>query len=263
MILNEKKTPGLRWLYMLLAVSLIPACSGKPGDPREAINRMYDAYGGRENVALLTSYTGKGYMKQLPTAGVAKSYPFDVYQKDKLYKTVTYRLRRGELEDIQILAVNDDERLVWSRSGGFKTLPSWEVALQRYRFPFVMTWLDGPGAGGERVVDEDSYGKYKIRYDLDEDILTLVLDDSEWLLREIRLENSVDSTFLFREEYGDYRKVDGIPFPNRFTGFLAERKYYEYLIPAIELGAEMDEDLFRITAEDTTQMMEAVKDTVR
>lgn len=255
----EEKARRRGPVLLLAAVSLIAACSGGVGNPEQAIDRMYGAYGGRDNVELLASFTGKGYMRQLPMLQVANSYPFDVYQDGPRYKTVTYRLRRGELEDVQVLVISGEERLAWSAKTGLRSLPSWEVALQRYRFPLIMTWLDDPGESGRHVTDEGAEGDYRIRYEMGEDILTVVLDESEWLLREIRLENSADSTFLFREVYGDYREVEGIPFPNRFTGFMGERKYYEYLIPVLELGAETGEEIFRITPEETTMTVEDIE----
>lgn len=235
---------------LLLAVIFLSTCSKDVG-PEKAIGRMIRAYGGGKGIARLTSYSGKGFVKQLPLIHVAASYPFDVYQKGRLYKTVMYNVKDGIVFDKQVLLVNETDRIQWTRSSGFSSLPEWEVELIRYRFPLLLEWLPASGISGRHVPSEFRDGKYRLRFEDGDDLLTLVLDDSSWLLAEMHLESASDSTFMFREIYEDYRRVDGIWFPNRFSAAYRGREYYEYLIPVIEIGVDFPDGFFVLSESDT------------
>ncbi|MDD3641898.1 MAG: hypothetical protein PHQ19_00315 [Candidatus Krumholzibacteria bacterium] len=229
----------------------IASCSTGVEGPDDVVDRMLAAYGCPGNLPLLTSYTGKGFMKQLPVGHVAVSHPFDVYQKGSLYKMKTWQIREGMPVDMQVLAVGDTARTRWTYSAGYAPVPSWEVELLEYRFPLVLRWLPASGLEGRLIEERGEDGAWRIRFEHDEDLLTLVVDGESWLLRGMILESAADSSFRFEETYGDYRKVDGIWFPNRFAARFRGRQYYEYLIPTIELGAELPDGIFAVLPEDT------------
>lgn len=242
---------GLLRIPAAVVCLVMVSCSAGVREPDDVVDRMIGAYGGSGNLPLLANYTGKGFMKQIPLGHVAISHPFDVYQKGMLYKTKTWRIENGIPVDLQVLAVNDTEQVRWSRSGGFAPAPAWEVDLLRYRFPLVLGLLDEGGLEGEMIESPENDGALRIRIARGDDLLTIIVDGKTWLLREMILESAEDSLFRFSEHYGDYREVDGIMFPNRFSATFRGLPYYEFLIPTIELGADLSDDLFTIMPEDT------------
>lgn len=236
---------------VLLAGLAIASCSGRVKEPDEVVDRMMAAYGCPENLPLLTVYSGRGFMKQLPVGHVAISHPFDVYQKGSLYKTKTWQLQEGIPVDMYVLAVNDTEQVSWRYRGGYSSVPQWEVGLIEYRFPLVLRWLSESGIDGRLVDGGADDGAWRVLFERDDDLITLVVDGKTWLLREMMLRNAADTSFSFSEAYGDYRKVDGVWFPNRFSASFRGRPYYEFLIPAIELGADLLDESFAVTPADT------------
>jgi hypothetical protein len=235
---------------VLTGFALVSCSNGVKG-PDAVVDRMLEAYGCPGNLPLLTSFAGKGFLKQVPLGHVAMSYPFDIYQRESLYKTKAWLIREGMPVDMQVFAVGDTARTRWTYSGGYTSVPQWEVDLVGYRFPLVLKWLSSSAPEGRLVEGGPEDGARRIRFEKDGDLLTLVVDSETWLLRGMVLENAADSTFRFEEMYGDYRKVDGIWFPNRFTARFQEIQYYEFLIPTIELGADLPDRIFAVLPEDT------------
>jgi hypothetical protein len=82
--------------------------------------------------------------------------------------------------------------------------------------------------------------------------VVLGIDGRTWLLESVEIRSMSDSTFSYRETYEDYVKTDDIWFPSRFLGFYKGRKYYEFMITVVELGAGLEEDFFTLTQSDTT-----------
>lgn len=236
---------------VLLAGLALASCSTGVRKPEDVVDRMMAAYGGPGNLPLLTSYSGKGFMKQIPVGHVAMSYPFDVYQKGRLYKTKTWQIREGMPVDMQVLVVSDTTQVRWTYSTGYAPVPEWEVDLLEYRFPLVLEWLPASGLPGRLIDEKPEDGAWRVRFERGEDLLTLVVDADTWLLRGMILENAADSLFSFSETYSDYRKVDGVWFPNRFSASFRGVRYYEFLVPAIELGADLPDDFFAVTPADT------------
>lgn len=251
--MSEKRAraPRAAAVFAILLTALIAwSCSGDIA-PDKAVDRMIRAYGGGEGVARLNSYIGSGFWKQVPLINVAVNYPFDVYQQGGRYKTVMWDVKEGVAGDMRLLLINETDRILWTHSEGFMEFPEWEAAILRYRFPLVIARLLSPGLPVRRDESELHDGRYRLSFQEGDDLLTLVLDDRTWLLQEMHLENLSDTTLIFREFYGDYRRVDGIWFPNRFSATLRGREYYEYLIPVIEIGAEFPDDFFVLSANDT------------
>ena len=73
----------------------------------------------------------------------------------------------------------------------------------------------------------------------------------DWLLSYVRVEDSSDSTKVFKEAYTDYWKVDGVPFPSRFTGMSGEGgALYEYYFVKVEMGADLPDSIFALSDEE-------------
>jgi hypothetical protein len=234
----------------MLAV-LAVSCSGPPEEPGEAVSRMIEAYGGSDNIPALTSYTGLGFAKRLSAGNVATSYPLDIHQKRYFFKSKIYRLKQGEVTNILIRVINDEEQLMWSIKEGFTRSVSWKPETIRYRFPLVLEWLPSSGVVLEPVESVEE-GLYGFKFEDEGHKVTMMLDDESWLLRKMNLISEDDTIMVFREEYGDYMKVDGTWFPTRYTGYISRRKVYEYLIPVVELDADLPDDFFVLTESDTT-----------
>ena len=61
-----------------------------------------------------------------------------------------------------------------------------------------------------------------------------------------------DTVLVFEEHYDNYREVDGVPFPGRFTGIILGEKAYEYFLPTIEYGVELPDSIFTVMVSDTS-----------
>jgi len=78
------------------------------------------------------------------------------------------------------------------------------------------------------------------------------LNEQSFLVREVSVTSTADSTFSFREEYSDYVKTDDIWFPNRFTGYFKDKMYFEFFIPVVRFGVEFPDSFFTVIESDTT-----------
>jgi hypothetical protein len=240
-----------RALALAALAALVASCSGSVKKPEDVVSRMLKAYGGEKNVQLLTSYVGRGFRKQLPAGHVATNYPFDIFQRKMDYKTKTYRIVDGEVADVQVLVVNGEEHFSWSRSTGRGVVPEWEVEMIGYRFPMILERL---GAGDLKLeLVESPYwdGQYHVMFEERDNIVNVGLDEKSFLVRQVTISSSADTSFSFKEEYGEYVKTDGIWFPDRFTGYYKDFIYYEFLVPVVSFGVEFADDAFRLTESDT------------
>ncbi len=250
---GSKRTVIVACITMLAVMSLLVSCSTKVKDPESAIDRMVKAYGGPDRVKFISTYSGKGFMRKLPIVHVAESYAFDIYQKEALFKSVVMNVKSGMLTDVRIHVTNSDESFQWSYSEGRKPVPQWQSDLFKYRFPYVFAWLRET-SGGELLEAGDDEAVCRVRYTNNDDIITLVIDKKSWLLKETVVESVSDSAFVSRDVYSDYRKVDGIFFPARFTGYMRGKYYYEYYLTKVEFGIEIPDDIFAVTAADTAKI---------
>ncbi|MCK4237040.1 MAG: hypothetical protein KAX38_07955 [Candidatus Krumholzibacteria bacterium] len=242
------------YLILILAVCFLFSCSGRVDRPEVAVKKMICAYGGAEKIDFLTNYVGKGFMKNLSSKSVVSHYPFDLYQKDHLFKNRFVKVTRGKVTDIRVTVFDGREAYQWQYGEGKKDVPMWEFAILKYRFPLVLKWLRDSRAKGEIITDAGVEGVCRMRYLDGDDIVTFSLDDKSWLLKEVEIQSATDSAFVYSEAYSDYRDMDGIPFPNRFTGTFKGQPYYEYFIPVIEYGVDLPDSLFKVTAEDTAEI---------
>jgi hypothetical protein len=239
-------------LTLLAAAALIASCSGSAKNPESAVKKMVKAYGGEKNIPLLTSFEGKGFRKQLPPGQVATNYPFDVFQDGKNYKTKTYRIREGEVVDVQLLVVSENERFSWSRGTGVAEIPEWEVEMIGYRLPMIIDKLNAGGLELERAESEYWDGLYHVKFVEGDNMVDVGLDEETFLVMNVTIRSVAEPDFVFREEYSDYVKTDGIWFPNRFVGLYKDLIYYEFLIPVVSFGVDFPEALFTVLESDTT-----------
>lgn len=246
-------------LIIVPAAFLFVSCYGKVDRPEVAVKKMIKAFGGAEKVELLQSYSGKGFMKVISSTAVAKSNPFDVYQNGVMFKNKIMKLSEGKLVDVMITVYDGREGYQWHYGEGRKNVSGWEFDILEYRFPRILKWVQESGIQGEIVTEEYDWDVCRVRYYNDDDIVTLILDNKSWLLEGVELASRSDTTYSYSEAYGNYREVEGVPFPNRFTGTFKGRLYYEYFVPAIEYGITLQDTMFKVTRQDTIDISRPAK----
>ncbi len=242
-------------LALAALAALVASCSGSVKKPEAAVDKMLKAYGGGKNLPLLTSYEGRGFRKQLPPGHVATNYPFDVFQRKLEYKTKTYKVLDGQVVDIQLLIVNNNEKFSWSRGAGVSDVPGWEAEMIGYRFPMILDRLSAGGIDLEHVESEFWDGIYHINFVEGDNIVDVGLDEESFLVRQISVRSRANPDFSFKEEYSDYVKTDGIWFPNRFTGYYKDAEYFEFIIPVVRFGVEFSDDIFSVMDSDTATVL--------
>lgn len=236
---------------VLVAVA-IAACSLVPGSAEGVAKKMLRAHGGAAKLARLDSFVGKGFIRDLSSKQVAKSFAFDVYRKGPLYKHKIMSAPGGKLTDVIVLTFDGTTSREWMNGKGTRTIPSMEFGILKYRFPDVIQWVQGADRKGERLPLKKSDKVVHVRYVEGEDVITLAVDRKTWLLDSVKVTNVKDSSFAFSERYQYYSDVDGIPFPEEFRATYQGLTYYDYLLSAIELKTDLPDSLLRLNAADST-----------
>ncbi|MBN2184999.1 MAG: hypothetical protein JW746_06690 [Candidatus Krumholzibacteriota bacterium] len=245
------------FISILAVLPLIVSCSSEVKDAESAVDRMVKAYGGPERTGLMTTFAGKGFIKKIPHVYVSESYPLDIYQKGALYKNRVMMVENGKLTNVRLMVVNGHEFFKWTMDEGRGTIPEWEVSQIKYRFPGILGWLAESGARGELVASADEDGNCRVQFTNPDERLTLVIDNRNWLLKESIVESFIDSTFVSRDVYSEYRKVDDFWFPSRFSGYIRGKQYYEFLLVKVEIGIEIPDSVFAFIPEDTLKIYKA------
>lgn len=242
-------------LLILSTAVVLTSCRG--GRTTESyVRNVIKAYGGDDRARSLSTFSGKGFIKQVPFVQVATNYQYDTYQKGTMIKNKVMEVRLGQLANVRILIDDGKERYSWTARGGRQPVSSdWDFNIIKYRFPYMLTWLQDTDIEGE-VLEDAENGMRRMQYENGEDVVTWSLDGRSWVVRELSVTSKSDSSFSFREVYSDYRDVDGVPFPNRFSSFFGNRPYYEYLIPVINLEPDFTAETFTVTELDTTGIAE-------
>jgi hypothetical protein len=212
---------------------------------------MVHAYGGPKSVARLQTFVGKGFIKDISARAVVESFAFDMYRKGQLYKHKITKAPRGTITDVIVLHYDGTKSYQWISGKGMMEIPPLELGVLRYRFPNVLQWVQEPGRTGELLPAEKKEGVTRLLYKDGTSEVTLTLDRRSWLLSSVEVTDSSDSTFVYREMYDHYFDLGGIPFPAEFKATLKALPYYEWLLPTVELRADLPDSLFRVTAEDT------------
>ncbi len=241
-------------IAVMVAVPLIISCSGEVKDADTAIHRMIEAYGGPEKTEAMATFAGKGFIKKIPHDYVAASYPIDIYQKKDLYKNKVMIVEQGILADVRLILVNGTESFIWTSEDGKRDVPEWDVNMIKYRFPRVLGWVSESASGGELAEGAGEEGNCMVRFKTPTERVTLVIDDKNWLLKETVVESFEDSTFIFRDVYSEYRKIDDFWFPGRFSGYIRGQLAYEFILVKLEIGVEIPDSVFAITREDTLRL---------
>ncbi|MBN1884539.1 MAG: hypothetical protein JW876_03310 [Candidatus Krumholzibacteriota bacterium] len=240
---------------ILLAGALaIAACAGNVDDPRVLVDRMIGAYGGEKGIERVENFVGKGFMRSLSNKAIATSHPFDLRQSGARIKTKMMRVERGRLVDVKIISSDGTNSWQYDWLTGRRDLAGWETEITAWRFPRVLRWAHEHVASASVVPDDIEYGVALVAFEAGEDLVTLKIDEESWLLREVVITSLTDTSFVFSEQYGDYRVVDGTPFPNRFTGTYMGQPYFEYMIPVLELGVTSPDSLFGVLHADTADI---------
>ena len=244
----------------LVLACAIPSCSGVPAGPEGAAKKMLRAYGGSENVERLRSFVGKGFIRDLGSPTVAKSYAFDLYRKGSLYKHKIMSAPKGRLTDVIVLYYDGTTSREWVNGRGTTTIPAMEHGILKYRFPDCILWAQSADRKGEMAPVTKGDNVVRVRYAEGTDIVTLMLDRKSWLVSGVEIATSTDSSASFIESYDHYTEVDGIPFPQEFKATFKGRPYYDYMLSKIELRADLPDSLFRLTAEDSAGVGGPTKD---
>jgi hypothetical protein len=251
--------PALRIGGIALLVFSFASCSGVPSSPEGAAKKMLRAYGGEKKAVRLQSFAGKGFMKDLSSDKVAKSYAFDIYRKGNLYKHKIMTAPMGKLTDVMVMYFDGTTSHQWTKGKGVHTIPSSELALLKYRFPECILWAQTAGRAGSVLPVKKGDPVVRIRYTDGSDVITIALDRKSWLLSGVEVTNANDSTAKFTDSYDHYTDVVGIPFPQEFKATFKGAPYYEYLLSVIDLEATMPDTLFRVTNEDTIGLFTPAK----
>jgi hypothetical protein len=247
---NALKT-ALRFGGAALAAFAIVSCSGVPSSPEGVAKKMLHAYGGSKKVARLQSYAAKGFIKDMSSETIARSYAFDVYRRGILYKHKVMAAPAGKLTDVIVLYFDGTTSHEWLKGKGINTVPSMELGLLKYRFPACIQWAQTAGGAGEIVPVKKGDRVVRVRYTDGSEIVTLSLDRKSWLLSGVSVENTADTNVVFTESYDHYADIAGIPFPQTYRATFKGSPYYEYLLSVIDFDAALPDSLFRVTNEDT------------
>lgn len=232
----------------LLALAFV-ACSGVPSSPEGLAKKMLRAYGGEKNVTRLRSYAAKGFIKDMSSDVVARSFAFDVYRKGDLYKHKVMNAPAGKLADVIVLYFDGTTSREWLKGKGTREVPTMELGLLKYRFPDCIQWAQT--AAGELLPTAKRDSVVRVQYTDGPNVVTLAVDRKTWLLSGIEVRSSADTVAAFAERYDHYTDVAGIPFPQEFKATFRGAPYYEYLLSVIDLDAAMPDSIFRVTNEDT------------
>ena len=251
--------PALRIGGAALLACAFVSCSGVPSSPEGAAKKMLRAYGGEKNAARLRSFAAKGFIKDLSSETIAKSYAFDVYRKGNLYKHKVLAAPAGKLTDVIVLYFDGTTSREWLKGKGTHEIPSMELGLLKYRFPECIQWANAAGRAGKVIPVEKGDKVVRVRYTDGSDLVTISLDKKSWLLSAVEISSAADTSAVFTESYDHYTDIAGIPFPQEYKATFRGAPYYEYLLSAIDLDAVMPDTLFRVTNEDTIGIFSPVK----
>lgn len=246
------KRIGVAAALAALAAATVASCSGEPGSPAGAVEKMVKAHGGLDGAARLGSFEGHGFIRDLSDTVVARSNAFDLYRSGGRYKHVVLMAPGGTLAGAIVLAHDGASTVEWTSRGGARSVSGNELAVLSYRFPAVIAWAGAHASSGSIVGERGKADpEMRIRYALGDSTLTIAIDRRTWLLAGVALASASDSVPGYGERYGDYTDVDGVPFPTRFTGSFRGVRYYEYLLSTVDLRPGMPDSLLRLNAADT------------
>ena len=237
-----------------LGVLLVASCSGTPRDPGRIARKLMRAHGGSRTIERIQTFTGKGFIRDLGDATVASSNAFDIYRSGEWYKHRMLRPEGNTFGDAIVMCINAEGTWEWRKGEGLRKASPMEFLRLRYRFPAVLSWIQEEGRSPELLDSRSKDGGFRLRYRDGDFLLIVTVDRATWLLDAVEIQSSGDTTLSFSERYGAYMDLDGIPFPQRFTGAYRGQPLYEYLLSVVELQSELPDSVFTIADADTTSV---------
>lgn len=224
------------------------SCAGGGGEASRIAARALKSHGGDRAAGMLENYVGRGFMKALPVGREVRNYPLDIFIEGKAYKETMTFVSKGKPR-ARWVWISDGERTTkWSSEDRWLNNPDIEYDFLKYRYPRILGWLGDTPAGGEVI--ERSEEAYRLEFTEGNDTVRISLYPGRWLLKSVEVENSARS-LTYREEYEDYRDVDGIMIPNRARRSINGNAYCEAFTPSIEYGKTIPDSVFTILPEDT------------
>jgi hypothetical protein len=241
-------------LVALACAAALLSCEGSVDDPKDVIDRMVKAYGGSEKTVLLGTFVGKGYMKDKFSQAVARSWPYDVWQRGIDFKSRLVMLDKGVVKDIRYSLY--DSLGTYRVSKRFDQLyrsPP-EMELLKYRFPSVLEWVQGDTLSGKLIDEGGTDGICKLEFYDGSRRVQIGVSRDTWLLHDISAQLKEDTMRVFVETYTDYWEVDGIPIPGRYSSTVDGLAHYEYTLVAVEFGMELPDSVFTVTQEERAEI---------
>ncbi|MBD3179116.1 MAG: DUF4292 domain-containing protein [Candidatus Latescibacteria bacterium] len=243
---------NLRLRYLLLGIVLLASALGcascSDGSGRGVTSRVVRAYGGENGIKSILSYTGRGYLKVLPTGEKVINHHLDLYQDHQRYRETYVEVFKGDVVNKWIWINEGDGPKSWSSANNWVNKPALEYRFLEYRFPMLLEWMSRYQEKAGANVESDNY---ILNYSVGNLSVEVTVDRKKRFIRSSTVTDS-DNNLQYSEKYTDYRRVDGIPFPNRITRSVNGVPYCEFFIPAIEHGTEQPDSLFVISEADTS-----------
>lgn len=216
---------------------------------------MIGAYGGPGKIELLKSFIGKGFIKDQLGQSMIRYWTYDHFQQDTMVKTKVAFTEKGIPYNIRFTTFDGLNYRIAEKNGDQFYRLTTEYVMIEFRFPLIFDWLRSTDLEGKLTDNGNESGICRIEFIDEYNIIEIGVNRENWLLQYVHFEGRPDSTKVFTETYSDYWKVDGIPFPSRFTAkFRKMRSYYEYYFTKIELGVDMPDSTFILSEEELAQI---------
>jgi len=244
----SEKCPLSACLSAALAfVSLIVFWGGCSDSSRTVTSGIVSAYRGDSGIESILSYTGRGYLKVLPVGNKVENLHLDLFQDYRKYRVQYVDVFKGDVVDKWIWINNGSQRRVWATAPEMVNRPELEYRYLDYRFPMLLDWMRKYEGEAEVNKKDDSY---ILEYQLAELVLKVTVGRKNRYIRRIDIEDRRND-LVFSEDYTDYRRIEGIPFPNRVRKSINSEPYCEFFTPVIRYGESPPDSVFAISAADT------------
>jgi hypothetical protein len=246
----SKRRETIPLVVVCAAAVILVSCAGGVDRPEEVIGRMVRAHGGTEKIQLLGSYTAKGYLKDQYSTLVARHWPYDVYQRGLMFKSALIILEKGIVKDARYTVCDSQMTTRLSQKFDRQFPNPWELSLFEYRFPLVLQWVQRDTLEAKLADDGSVDGICKLDFIDGDKSIRLGVEKDTWLLHDVTIESRADTAMVFSEQYADYWKIDGVPFPARWTTNLNGRILFETFFSAVEFGIDLPDSVFTISEKE-------------
>lgn len=233
-------------------VSIISALSCSKMNGGSLARSVVRAHGGKSAVERLQSYAGKGFIKDPSDTVIAKSNPFDMFRSGVRYKHRLIRMKDGRVGDAIVLSYDGEKTYEWTGRTGLRSTQPMDLALLRYRFPVVLSWLIEKSNTLQVLPVSKADREVHAQFTEEALLVELSFDMQRKLLLGVRIGSLSDSTYVFEERYSNYTDLDGIPFPGRFRAYYRGMPVYDYVLSKVELQPTLPDSIFTVLRSDTT-----------